>query len=273
MTRVTRASAGLLFALPFVAVALTVRPLHDLPGREVLGLVVFIAALGCGGLLAGPTLVNQASPSRSLAAAGALLLAPWMLVALLWTGLGAPFQASAVENQHRYVLLMVNALLVGVGFMTLRDALRDRGERFWSALGFAAAVPAATLYLTCIALTLAQAAQAVAGDQTPFPHVMSHLYDALEFFACGLTYAATALMSTAMAAAGAQRPLGARIIAGLCVLILVLLVLGGIEYPTISGDTAPWYAQPAVIVRIPAIPWVMPALLGVVLLRAARRAA
>ncbi len=266
-----RASSCVLFALPFVAFGLGARPLHELPGREIIGLVVFILALGCAWRLAGHALADSDSPSRTLAASGALLLAPWVLIALLWTGLGPPFQASTLENQHRYALLMVNALLVGAGFMTLHDALRDRGERFWSALGFAAAVPAGLLYLACIAITFAQATQVLGGDRTPVPPLFSHFYDVLEFFACCLTYVATALMSTAMAAAGLQRPLGARIVAGLCLLILVLLVLGGVEYPTISGQTAPWYTQPAVIVRIPAIPWVLPGLLGVVLLRSAGR--
>jgi len=47
----------------------------------------------------------------------------------------------------------------------------------------------------------------------------------------------------------------------------VLLALRGIEFPEISGQTAPWYSQPGVVLRIPAIPWVMPGILGVMLLR------
>jgi len=46
----------------------------------------------------------------------------------------------------------------------------------------------------------------------------------------------------------------------------------GIEYPEISGQTAPWWTHPGVIVRIAAIPWLMPGLLAAILLRRAGRA-
>ena len=39
------------------------------------------------------------------------------------------------------------------------------------------------------------------------------------------------------------------------------------SYPEVSGDTAPWYTRPGLIAGISAIPWIMPFLLGVVLLR------
>lgn len=99
-----------------------------------------------------------------------------------WGGLGAPFQASALENQHRYVLLIVNALLVGAGFIVQRDALRERSGRFYSSALFAAAIPASGLYVTCIAITLAQATMAVQGDHTPVLPLLGHLYGTLEFF-------------------------------------------------------------------------------------------
>jgi hypothetical protein len=47
------------------------------------------------------------------------------------------------------------------------------------------------------------------------------------------------------------------------------MVMRGLSVPEISGNTAPWYTRPGVIVGIPAIPWIMPCLLGVVLLRRA----
>ena len=43
----------------------------------------------------------------------------------------------------------------------------------------------------------------------------------------------------------------------------------GVAYPEISSDTAPWYTRPGVIAGIPAIPWIMACLLGVVVLRRA----
>jgi len=42
-----------------------------------------------------------------------------------------------------------------------------------------------------------------------------------------------------------------------------------LTFPELSGDTAPWYFHVGFIVDIPAVPWIMPCLLGVVLLRRA----
>jgi hypothetical protein len=263
-------SFGFLCALPFVAIALAAaRSLHELPGHDLIGGVLFVAALVCLWRIGGSAIAQGGSPAWTLVLAGALLLAPWVLVVLLWVGLGAPFQAGALENQHRYVVLTVNALLVGAGFIVLRDALRDRGERLFSSALLAAAIPASGLYLTCIAITLAQTTMAVQGDHTPVSPFLSHLYDALEFFACSSTYVCTALAAAAMGRAGLLGRTAVRVFVALCLVILALLALHGIEYPEISGRTAPWYTQPGVIVRIPAIPWLMPGLLAAMLLRRA----
>ena len=262
-----------LCALPFIALGFAApRPLHDLPGHELIGVVVFVLGLACLWRSGAAAIAQRGPAARTDVFAAALLLAPWMLVALLWTGLGAPFQASTPENQHRYVLLMVNALLVGSGFIVLRDVLQERGERFFGSAMVAAAILGSGLYLVCVGLTVAQATMRLQGDHTPFPPVLSHLYDALEFFACSLAYACTALAAAAMGRAGLLGRTAVRVFVVLCAVILVLLVLRGIEYPDISGQTAPWYTQPGVIVRIPAMPWLMPGLLGALLLRPSRAA-
>ena len=259
-----------LCALPFVAVALAgARPLHGILGHEAMGGLLFALALACAWRLVGSVIARDGSPSRPLGLAGAFFVAPWTLIALLWVGIGAPFQASALENQHRYIVLVVNAVLIGAGFMVLCDALRVRGEHFFSSALFAAAVPASGLYVLCTSITLAQATMAAQGDRAPVPALVSHLYDVLEYFACLLTYVGTALAATAMNRAGMLSKVAARVLVALCTVILVLLVLHGIEYPEISGQTAPWYTQPGVIVRIPAIPWLMPGVLGAVLLKTA----
>ncbi len=43
----------------------------------------------------------------------------------------------------------------------------------------------------------------------------------------------------------------------------------GISFPSPGGDPAPWYTRPGFIAGIPAGPWFMPRLLGVLLLRRA----
>ena len=153
-------------ALPFVAIVLaTARPFHELPGHDVIGGLVFAVALACAWRLVDPMTTRDRSAPSTLGLSGVFLVAPWALIALPWVGIGAPFQASALENQHRYVVLVINAALIGAGFMVLRDALRARGEHFFSSALFAAAVPANGLYLACISITLAQVTMAVQGER------------------------------------------------------------------------------------------------------------
>ena len=49
--------------------------------------------------------------------------------------------------------------------------------------------------------------------------------------------------------------------------LVLLLVTRGLSYPELSADTAPWYTRPGLIAGIPAVPWIMPCLLGVISLR------
>jgi hypothetical protein len=274
MAAARRGGFAFLCVLPFVALAFAApRPLHDLPGHALIGVALFALSLACLWQVSVAAVEQGGAPARTSVLAAAFLLAPWLLVALPWTGIGPPFQASALENQHRYILLMVNALLVGAGLIVLRDALQERGERLFSGAMFAAAIPASGLYLMSIALTLAHATQALQGDHTPVLPLLSHLYDTLEFFACSLTYVCTALVAVALNRADMLGRTAASVFVVLCGVILVLLLLRGIEFPEISGQTAPWYTQPGVVVRIPAMPWVMPGVMGALLLRPQRKPA
>ena len=55
-------------------------------------------------------------------------------------------------------------------------------------------------------------------------------------------------------------------------ILVLLIVVRGLGFPEISAHTTPWYTRPGVIAGVPAIPWLMPTLLGVVLLRRAGEA-
>jgi hypothetical protein len=73
---------------------------------------------------------------RRLALAGTLLILPWMMISLLWVGIGAPFQATASENQMRFLLLLANSIIVAGAFVVLKEEMSDAGERLYSTLGF-----------------------------------------------------------------------------------------------------------------------------------------
>ena len=87
--------------------------------------------------------------------------------------------------------------------------------------------------------------------------------------ACLLTYLATAAFAASFGrirwlGRGATRAyVAANLIALLC------LVLRGMSFPDPAALSTPWYTRPGFVAGIPAIPFIMPFLLGVVLLRRA----
>jgi hypothetical protein len=50
---------------------------------------------------------------------------------------------------------------------------------------------------------------------------------------------------------------------------LLFLLIRGIQYPDPKALSAPWYTSPGFVVGIPAVPFIIPFLFGVVLLRRA----
>ena len=89
---------------------------------------------------------DEPEERRNLAVAGGLLITPWALFSLV-PGLGAPWLATAAENQVRYLILVINAIAIAGGFVVLRYALSQAGERFYSTLGFAAIMLAGPLFV------------------------------------------------------------------------------------------------------------------------------
>jgi hypothetical protein len=169
----------------------------------------------------------------------------------------------------RYLVLVSSSILVTSAFVVLKDALYDGGERFYSTIAFATALLAGATYLTCLNMSLARVVMALGGDETPPPAILGYLYSALEFVACIMTYVTTAVFATAL---GRARFLGRGAVfayATASSILVLLLVMRGLVFPEISGNTAPWYTRPGVIAGIPAVPWIMPCLLGAVLLRRA----
>jgi len=263
-----RAGYVFLCILPFlnlaVAGARALRPAHWVVG-SILFLAIAAAVWSAGARALGP----GRRGSGQLALAGVLLILPFAVISLLWVGIGAPFQATLPENQMRFVVLVADSILVTCGFVVLSGALRDAGERLFSTFGLAAGVSAGTAYFICLNISLAQVAMLLRGDKTPLPRIVSNFYDAVEFFACLMTYLTIAVFASSL---GRSRLLGrgaAVAYATASAVLMLLLIVRGFEYPEISGRTAPWYTQPGVIAGIPAIPWLMPTLMGALLLRRA----
>ena len=99
--------------------------------------------------------------------------------------------------------------------------------------------------------------------------IFREFYSVLEFAACISTYIATAAFAASLGQARWLRLGAARVFITVALLLVVLIVMRGLSYPELSGDTAPWYFRAGFIAGIPAVPWIMPCLLGVVVLRRA----
>ena len=265
--------AGFIFlcALPFLALGIgSARPIRTAGFSWVVGIVLFTAVVAAA-WAAWPRGVELKEAGRGKQAmAGTILIAPWALISLMWVGLGPPFEATLPENYMRFVVLIWNSILVTTGFVVLKDVLQEAGERICSSAALATALTAGTAYLICLTLSLAQTALELHGDMTRPPAILGDFYNAIEFIACVMTYVTTALFATGL---GRARLLGrgaAAAYVSVAAILMLLIVVRGIAFPEISGNTAPWYTRPGVIAGVPAIPWVMPCLLGAVLLSRAR---
>jgi hypothetical protein len=269
-TRVAqRLSYLFLCAGPFLAIVLAaIRPLR-VPGvHEATGWAVFTLFAVATWRLAGRGVKARLPEKRLAATAGTLLVLPFSLMALLWVGLGPPWQATAVENQMRYVVLVTMAAAVVGGCVALKEALNITGERFYSALGFAAIILAGPLYLVGESLLLAAyAARVRTGEAPAVFESLSEFQDILLFLGSALTYAATAAFAVALRRADWLGIRASRTFVGLSLLGLLCLVSRGLQFPDPAALSTPWYTMPGLIAGIPAVPFVIPYLLGVVALR------
>jgi hypothetical protein len=206
---------------------------------------------------------------------GALLVAVWSSLTLIGA-LGTPDQATLPENKLRYVVLLVDAIAVASAFMILRDALHDVGERFYSALGFAATVLAAPPY---VVFTLTQQLQHRAAERAGSAQLATEgqFVDALSLglllSGAILIYLATASFAAALASCqwigrrAARICVGTSLLAAACVGVRMGEALLTSDGPMFGFKHA--YSLPGFVLAIPAVPWIVPCLLGIGCLRRA----
>jgi len=264
-------SYALLCAAPFLAVALTAVRALRVPGLyQIIGGVHFAAICLAAWKLGVWAIRAGTDEKKRLALAGALLLMPFAFVSLLWVGLGTPWEATPTENRMRYLVLLAGSMAVASAFVVLKDVLIEAGERIYSTLGFATNIFAGAAYLVWLAYQIGLYVLSVRdGNVSPLVASMSDVFDILLFVACVLTYLTAAAFAASL---GRTRWLGrgatrAYVIANLVALFLI--VIRGLSFPDPNAGSTPWYTHPGFIAGIPAVPWIMPYLMGVVLLRRA----
>jgi hypothetical protein len=263
-----RVSFMILSIAPLAAiVAAAIRPLR-IPGvYQSLGAVLFTAIVATAWVLGLHSMKAGTTGQQRLALAGGCLVAPFALVALLWVGLSTPQDATPPENEMRYLVLVIMSIAITSGFAVLWHALTDAGEGLYSTVGFAANMLAGAAYVFWLSFALgASVERSRAGQMSPTVVSMAGGFDSLEAVACLLTYFTTAAFAVSLARAHWLGRGAMRAYAAVNIVALLFLMMTMRSSP---DPRAPWYLQPVWIVRIPAIPWVMPFLLGVVLLRRA----
>lgn len=237
---------------------------------QSLGAVAFAAIVVAAWVLGARMIGGGADRARKLALAGVLLISPFALMSLFWVGLGPPWMATLTENRMRYLVILADSIAVTGGFVVLSELLSDAGERAYSTLGFAANNLAGAAYLFWTSFEVGVYVVAVRdGQLSPAIRALSDIVDILLFVACVLTYSMTLAFAASL---GEVRWLGrnatrAYVVAAL--VALVLIAMRGLSFPDPAAGSSPWYVQPGFVAGIPAVPWIMPFLLGVILLRRA----
>src|SRR5438128_11937199 len=269
MNTVRRVSYVFLCIVPFLNFAVVGVRAFRVPGvYQAVGVAYFAAIAIAAWTLGAGAIRADVQGRRLLGLAGTLLVTSFAPVALLWVGIGGPWQATAAENQMRYLVLIVMATAIAGGFVVLREALTQAGERFYATLGFAAIMLSGPLYLIWNTFAFGVFfAKEHAGEVPQALHSMDDIFDLLLFLAGSLTYLATVAFAASL---GRVQWLGRKATRAFMIVngvALLFLVLRGVQYP--DGRATPWYTNPGFIVGIPAVPFIMPFLLGVVLLRPA----
>src|SRR5439155_26069437 len=107
MNTVRRVSYVFLCLVPFLCFVVVGVRAFRVPGvYQAVGVAYFAAIAIAVWILSAGAIRTDVQNRRLLGLAGILLVTPFALVALLWVGLGGPWQANAAENQMRYLALI-----------------------------------------------------------------------------------------------------------------------------------------------------------------------
>jgi hypothetical protein len=167
----------------------------------------------------------------------------------------------------RYLVLTAMSIAIVVGFVVLREAL---GESDKNSVGFATILLAGPLYLIFDAFGFGVATARLHGEGIPPAfHDLNSVIDLILFLAGALTYIAAAAFAVSLGRAQWIGRGAARAFTIISLVALLLLVIRGLHFPDPHALSTPWYTSPGFIVGIPAVPFIIPFLFGVILLRRA----
>ncbi|HEX6851893.1 MAG TPA: hypothetical protein VF139_10870 [Candidatus Polarisedimenticolaceae bacterium] len=263
-----RAAYVVLCILPCVVLPLAaIRDLRVSGLSQAIGWLLFATLAAAVWVLSrGRQTAGESDPRLRIG--GLLLLVPIALMACEWVGIGTPWDATPEENRMRYAVLLAMAIAVAAGSYVVADALRDAGEKRFAPLALVLGLLSGSAYVVWTSFQLGDFALRIAGgERAPGTAAINNVFDALLFAAGVLAYLATACLACALGRAGRLGPVAAHVYLGLNLLACVMLLARGVSYPTPASGLEAWYTRPGFIAGIPAMPWIMPYFLGVILVR------
>jgi hypothetical protein len=245
------------------------RALRESPIYQTLGVALFVLVAVSAWWLSRSD-GERRSETVATRAAGMLLLSPLAWIGLLWVGLGTPWEATPVENEMRYAVLLAASIGVTIGLHLAFGVLGRAGARLWGDLGAVANLLSGGGFVVWTSFQLGFWAMRVAtGSVSEAMANMNNVFDALLFAAGALAYVTVTLFAGGLGAVGWLGRRATWAYVALNVVALGLLLLRGVAFPSPTATSEPWYTSAGFVVGIPAMPWLMPFLLGVVLLRRA----
>jgi len=208
---------------------------------------------------------------KQQATAALMLFAPWLLFSI-FAGMGPPAATlqgwvnTAAEQQIRYTILIAGGILFALGSTLLKSKLQAAGENLYSVMAFAAVNLAVPLFIINMAFWgyyLTDAfrvfVQLNASKRPDLYGPTKSLFYVISIAEVLLMYLGTVFFAVSLKITGLFNPVACRyyIIFGLIGMVLVLL-------PSYWPEP---FGTAGYLVAIPAVPFIMPYLIGVHLLR------
>ncbi|AYL95224.1 hypothetical protein [Mucilaginibacter celer] len=226
--------------------------------------------LNSGLMLRAAFLLVRRRPNGYIASA-LLLLVPWLLFAI-FAGMGPPpvniagWLTTAATQQTRYTILIVGGICAYLGFGLLKEKFENPGERMYAVLGFALLTIALPLFLLNMAFwgyylpTTFKGFRLSPTEPRPGWYVaFKELFYIIAVTEVALIYLATSFFAVAMKKAKLLSSVSCNWYRGFGIAGIILTII------------PPSWPEPlsmaGYLATIPAIPFTMPYLLGVRLLK------
>jgi len=207
----------------------------------------------------------------SWTSAGLLLIMPWMLFSI-FAGMGPPpvtmegWLATSTEQQIRYTILIFGGVFALMGFALLKTKLQDQGERIYSVLGYSVLEVAIPLFILNMAFwgyyltSVFQFFVTLPAGTRPdwYPPVKATFY-VISVVEVALIYFATFFFAFALKKANILSIRASR--------YYIFIAIAGILLVLIPSSWPEPFSTAGYLAAIPAIPFIMPYLMGVHLLR------